>query len=508
MEGQLVRDVKLHATNELFDGHYKLMRQLNDKKAAVAVWLARDVNTIDTNAAANDESSGKLVSIIMCHPSVALDIEDEQRWQDEFEAAHVCRHPNLLPPEEYAVLNDTYYLVFPYTKTESLHQCIGKNMSDRVIWKLISDIASGLNELHTHQPQIIHNEIKPSNILVFDSENFVLTNYGIQFETDIQRIGNHSDSEAYMAPERFQGTSAPQPESDIWAFGATLYEVLSGTKPFGEEGGKNQRLDTPMPPLPDQSTKIRNLIYACLQADPQKRPTAKQIKDATRSKKLSLQPKKKSQLNQTKGTSSKDKQNKKWPVAIAAAALVLIGILAFILIPHHHDDDPIDKDKEKVVVVNYYEEALRLLSDKNTATSGKELVDSLVSANDWQATFLLSRLYFDTRENDTVLYDKQWEMMRDNCGIIPDNDMAHKYLFDAFELNENDFMILFQLGCDFKAGDNRGCKRNLHYALWCFNRAENTLDSSELNNIRYRQALDYGRDRISTDNYTPTKPSR
>ena len=508
MEGYLASDGKLHTTNELFDGHYRLMRRLNDKKATIATWLARDMNTIDQNASANDESSGTLVSIIICQPTTTLDIDDEQRWQDEFDASHDCRHPNLLPPEEYAIVNETYYLVFPYTKAESLSQFIGKNLSDRVTWKLISDIASGLYELHTHQPQIIHDDIKPSNILVFDHESFVLTNYGIHFETDGQHIDSHNDSMAYMAPERFQGASAHHPESDIWAFGATLYEVLSGTKPFGEQGGKSQRHDSPMPPLPDQPAEIKELIYACLQADPKKRPTAQQIKNATRSKKLFVKQKKKSQPSQAKQLSSKDNHSKKWPVAIAVAALLLIGVLAYILIPHHQDNNPTTTNNEKAVAINYYEKAISQLSDKSTATSGRELLDSLVSANDWQATYLLSRLYFDTRGNDTVFYDKQWEMMRDNCDIIPDNLMAHKYLFDAFELNDNDYMILYQLGCDFKAGTIRGCERNLDYALWCFDHAENTLNSSCTNHARYLQELERGRDRISTSEHTPLRPSR
>ena len=500
MESQFVSDGKLYVHGDLFDGHYRLIRRINDKRDTVAVWLARDINTVDKNASANDESSGKLVSIMMCHPTAALDIEDEQRWQDEFDAAHDCHHPNLLPPNEYAILNDTYYLVFPSTETDSLNKFIGKNMSERATWKLISDIASGLYELHTHQPRIIHNDIKPSNILVFDNEDYVLTNYGIHFETDNQRIDNHIGSMAYMAPERFQGASVPLPESDIWAFGATLYEVLAGRKPFGEWGGKNQRRGSPMPSLPNQPAEIRDLVYACLQADLKKRPTAQQILDIVRSQKYPAKQKKKNQPNRPKESSEKDNYKNK-VITIAVTALLLLGILIYILIPHHHNDNSIDIIKEEIVETNYYEKAVNLLSDKNTADTGRELLDSLVKTNDWQAIFLLSRLYFDTRGIDTVLYDKRWGMMRDICGITPDNEMAHKYLFDAFELNENDFMILYQLGLDFKAGPVRGCDRKLDYALWCFDHADSCVNHSQ-----YQQELELGRDRIS--NYSPSKPIR
>ena len=496
------------SSNKLLDGRYRLLRKLNTDRDAVELWMARDITTIDRDAAANDESSGKIVSIMICHPADALDIEDEQRWQDQFDAAHDCRHPNLIPPEEYAVVNDTYYLVFPYSEVETLSKFVGKNQSDRVTMKLISDLASGLNELHTHQPIVIHNGIQPSNIIVYNDDDFLLTNYGIHFESDSQRIKNQDRSLAYMAPERFQGDDEAGPEGDVWAFGATLYEVLTGKKPFGKEGGKNQRLETPMPPLSDQSAVIVDLVYACLQADPKKRPTAQQILDLTSTKKRSAKQKKKKNNKQAKEQGDTTIQFNNRTAAIVGAAILLIGVLVAILRPRHHEDNPymsVDKD---VVEINYYEKAVEMLSDKTSAQEGLNLLDSLVSAKDWQATFLLSRLYFDTKGRDTLLYDKQWGIMRENCDITFDNERAHNYLFDAFELYENDFMILYQLGCDYLAGNMRGCKRNLNYALWCFDNAERTIKNSNSNNARYLDALEEVRERISRSNYSPVKPIR
>lgn len=496
------------SSNKLLDGRYRLLRKLNTDSDPVELWMARDINTINKDAAANDESSGKIVSIMICHPTDALDIEDEQRWQDQFDAAHACRHPNLIPPEEYAVVNDTYYLVFPYSEAETLSGFVGKNLSDRITMKLISDMASGLNELHTHQPQIIHKSVRPSNIIVYNDEDFLLTNYGIHFESDSQIINNQDDNVAYMAPERFRDNAVAGPKSDIWALGATLYEVLTGDKPFGAEGGKNQLLDTPMPPLSDQSAGIIDLVYACLQADPKKRPTAQQIMDKTSAKKHSTKQKKKKQTNQAKEQSDINIRINKRTAAIVGAAILLFVILVIALKPRRHEDNPSNGVANEVVEINYYEEAVKMLSDGASASMGRKLLDSLVSTNDWQATFLLSRLYFDTKGRDTLLYDKQWEVMRENCGITPDNDKAHNYLFDAFELYEDDFMILYQLGCDYLAGNMRGCKRNLNYALWCFDKAERTINRTDLNNTLYQDALEHGRERISRSNYSPVRPIR
>lgn len=513
----------IFATGELFDGHYKLIRQLNDTGDLDNVWLAIDVNTIDKYAAASDMSSGKLVAIKICFQSSSLNIEEEQRLQDEFDTSSQCHHPNLLPPDQYSICDDIYYLVFPYIEKETLNKHIGKNMSLRAIWKLIQDLASGLNELHTHQPPITHRNISPSNILVGDDENYILTNYGLHFDAVIEQGDENNviqtKTSAYTAPERFNATVAFGPESDIWALGSTLYEVLSGNKPFGENGGKNQQSDTPLPPLPDQQPEIRDLVYACLNSDPQKRPTARQIKEAARHKKFhSKQEKTRLPKKDKKKAKRKDIKNyhgdqrhksKTLPIIIASAVLLLVGLLAYFLIPNH-DVGETSKEPEvsTIVDVNPCGEAVELLSRESTAHEGLLMLESLVTTNNAQATFLLSRLYFDTRETDTIFYDPMWERMRDNCGIIPDNKTSHKYLLDAFALDENDFMTLYHLGCDFKAGMVRGCERNLNYALWCFNHAESVLEKSGTLNKRYQHELDNGRDRISTSTYSPIKPKR
>lgn len=502
MESRITTESKTLTVNQMVDGHYKLIRPIGNGAKTANCWVAIDVNTIDHNAAASDESSGRLVAIKLCFQSSTLDIEEEQQLQDEFDAASQCQHPNLLPPEEYCIEGDNYYLVFPYTGKPSLQQIIGHTKTDQLARQLLGDLAAGLDALHNHQPQIIHNDIQPSNILVVDEETFALTNYGIHPESDQSQ---KERTTAYMAPEQAMATSKPMPESDVWALGATVYEFLTGKKPFGDEDGKNQNNDTPMPPLANQPADIKDLVYACLQSNPKKRPTAAQIKQTCTGKSQS-QPKKKSPKQPINTPAGQGMSNKKIIYGIAAGVLLLVGVLAIIIKPRHPDIEPPVEPTEKTVMVNSYDKATRLLSDQSTAESGLALLDSMVAAHDARATFLMSRLYFDTRETDTVFYDPHWGQMRNNCGIVTNNDTAHKYLLDAFKQNENDFMTLYQLGCDFKAGDMRGCKRKLEYALWCFNQAESVLKKSGKLNDRYQQELDNGRDRISTDKYSPIKP--
>ena len=281
---QLAKDGKL------FDGRYKLLKTLSTDGGTADVWLAIDVNTIDNPELLGEESdnfspdeSGMMVAFKIYRPKIALDIEGEQRFRDEYKIVHNCRHTNLLQPTNFSICEDTPYLELPYCKNGSSEKLIGKAIEEKDIWKFIFDVSSGLSYLHACTPQIIHQDIKPANVLIDDYNNYAITDFGISS----QRGGKHgfyfdednSGTMAYMAPERFCENYIPIAESDIWAFGATLYEILTGEVPFKEEGGKNQlennlKLKSMGNNIPKD---IQKLIFSCLSLNPQERPTANQI---------------------------------------------------------------------------------------------------------------------------------------------------------------------------------------------------------------------------------------
>ncbi|MBO5467305.1 MAG: serine/threonine protein kinase [Prevotella sp.] len=284
-------DVEQLAKNgKLFDGRYKLLKTLSTDGGTADVWLAIDVNTIDNPELFGEESdkflpdeSGMMVAIKIYRPKNALDIEGEQRFRDEYKIVHNCRHTNLLQPTNFSICEDTPYLELPYCKNGSSEKLIGKAIEVKDIWKFIFDVSSGLSYLHACTPQIIHQDIKPANVLIDDYNNYAITDFGISS----QRGGKHgfyfdednSGTMAYMAPERFGENYRPTAESDIWAFGATLYEILTGEVPFKEEGGKNQlennmKLKSMGNNIPKD---IQKLISSCLSLNPQERPTANQI---------------------------------------------------------------------------------------------------------------------------------------------------------------------------------------------------------------------------------------
>ena len=281
-----------------FDGRYLLIRPLSTDGATADVWLALDLNTVsmtdgeklDKVARMSDaeiEMLGLMVAIKIYRPQNALDVEGEQRFRDEYMIVYNCHHANLIHPTNFSIYKDVPYLVLPFCKQGSSELLIGNQFSTDEMWKYIQDVASGLAYLHALTPPIVHQDVKPANVLIDDTGNYALTDFGIS----AQRGGVHgyyfddenSGTLAYMAPERFQKDAEPMPQSDIWGFGATLCEVLTGEVPFGEDGGRAQAGGRrPMPALHGLSADVQRLIYDCLSPQPGDRPSAQQIADAAR----------------------------------------------------------------------------------------------------------------------------------------------------------------------------------------------------------------------------------
>lgn len=370
---------KLAKEGNLFDGRYKLLRTLSTDGGTADVWLAIDVNTRDNPEVFGEqmtesegEESGMLVAIKIYRPKNALDIEGEQRFRDEYKIVHNCRHTNLLQPTNFSISNDTPYLELPYCKNGSSERLIGKELSEKELWKFIFDVSSGLSYLHACNPPIIHQDIKPANILIDDYHNYAITDFGISS----QRNGKHSyyyDEEnsgtmAYMAPERFTDNYTPTTESDIWAFGATLYEILTGNVPYNEDGGINQLENKiQLKPLGNKIPKdIQRLISSCLSMNPKERPTANQIiKIAER------------HLNTNKN--------------ITKYILVSIAVVFLCLIIYYFTKPA----SEHISPKETYTKALKLLDADNPekVKNGVNIMDSLANREYAPAMYELARTY-------------------------------------------------------------------------------------------------------------------
>lgn len=248
--------------------HYELKRQLGQGSFG-DVWLAH-------NLLADIDVAIKFYG--------TLDSKGLEEFRNEFKVAYKLRHPNLLNINHFDVYDNCPYLVMPYCANGSVTNQIGK-MPESEIWKFILDVSGGLAFLHSQQPPIVHQDIKPDNILITSDGRYVISDFGISrsFRTKMSRTNNNISSSgtiAYMGPERFSEKPLVVLASDIWAFGMTLYELMTGDVLWEGMGGCVQLNGARIPNIEGPfSPELINLVTSCLAAETWNRPTAAQIND-------------------------------------------------------------------------------------------------------------------------------------------------------------------------------------------------------------------------------------
>lgn len=483
-------------SNELFDGHYKLLRPLSTDGGTADVWLAIDTNTIDSSLDEDDTTvpksndSGMLVAIKIYRPKNALDVEGEQRFRDEYKIVYECRHANLVQPTSFSIFEDTPYLVLPYCRYGSSEQFIGKKQTSDAIWKLILDVASGLNRLHTNDPQIVHQDIKPANVLIDNSRNFAITDFGISS----RRGGAHgfyfddenSGTLAYMAPERFREGTEAIPQSDIWAFGATLCEILTGKVPFGEDGGSAQVANggMPMPAITNAPADVQRLIHACLSVEPGDRPTAEEIKAAAMAKQYPL-------------------KSKKWIYAVASVlmAVILAGVVFVVT-------RPAAVTEKEISIEEMYAAALqRLDSDnKDSVALGLKQMESLCNKDYVPALYEVAYTYGWYGEEHKkslkrknmlgIVYSEESDKNKKIVEYMPVNDSYNdkaRYLFGRIlELNDSAYAsqnanAAYRLACYYIQAPEKYAQdwiKGKQYLLISQKWAEMTNNTTLLDNIK------------------------
>lgn len=250
--------------NTLFHNHYTLVRLIG-RGGFSEVWLAQDKYT------------GLDIALKIYAP--CLDSDGIEAFACEIRRVYNLNHPNLLKPQHFDVYDGVPYLVMPYCANGSVTKHAG-HMSENEIWKVLHDVAAGLAYLHEHN--IVHQDVKPDNILQSADGHYLITDFGISARTratlsktqSVNNIG--SGTAAYMAPERFSTNPAPTFASDVWALGATLYELITGSVPFGDgtlPGGLLQKNGAEMPSLPANiSASLREVIEKSVSVNPWNRP--------------------------------------------------------------------------------------------------------------------------------------------------------------------------------------------------------------------------------------------
>lgn len=271
MIDNMMNIVDIKESRILFDDHYQLKEKIGGGGFS-EVWLAHDV-VADFD-----------VALKIYQPVGELDETGKEDFRREFARLCGLNHSNIIHAVGFGIYKEKLpYLAMNVCKNGSAKKLIG-NISEDELWNFIEQIASGLQYLHSHD--IVHQDMKPDNVLINSDGQYLIIDFGISTKTrnTLRRSGNGVGNVGggtpwYMSVESF-GTESPHIFArDIWAFGATLYELMVGDTPFGEYGGLGQKArDGKIPSInQDYSDELKSLVYDCLAFNAWSRPDAEEI---------------------------------------------------------------------------------------------------------------------------------------------------------------------------------------------------------------------------------------
>lgn len=254
----------------IFDNRYRLIKLLG-RGGFSEVWLVEDT-----------EADNLKMALKIYAPGTGLDEDGVQLFRREFALVCNLNHSNLLRPFHFAVCDRKPYLVLPYCERKSAQKIIGK-MTEEEAWQFLHDVASGLAYLHAQNPPIIHQDIKPENVLIDLNGHYLITDFGISAKArstlrqSLAETKSHK-TPAYTPPERFGKDNTFIMASDVWSLGATMYELLTDDAPFDEDGGSRQNIGAEVPNISGKwSSDLKEITTRCLQKDTEDRPTAVQL---------------------------------------------------------------------------------------------------------------------------------------------------------------------------------------------------------------------------------------
>jgi serine/threonine-protein kinase len=245
-------------------GRYRVERELGDG-AMAKVFLARD------------EELSRLVAVKVLDQSLAADESFRARFSREARVAAGLSHPNIVTVFDVGEAEGQPYIVMEYVE--------GRTLDDRLraegalppdeVERIGRQVCAGLE--HAHENGLVHRDLKPGNLIERVDGTVKIADFGIARaaeETELTEAGTILGTAAYLAPEQADGRPVT-PQTDLFALGLVLHELLSGRRPWEVERLPDlaRRLETPPAPLPQATPAgLAEAIDRCLEPEPEDRP--------------------------------------------------------------------------------------------------------------------------------------------------------------------------------------------------------------------------------------------
>ncbi len=216
---------------------------------------------------ARDQILGRYVAIKILHPQFAQNPEFLVRFMREAQSAASLIHPNIVTVYDTGKAGETHYIVMEYIEGRQVKDLIREQgpLPVELALEITKQVAQALS--YAHHREVVHRDIKPHNIMLSGDGRVRVTDFGIAkaaSQAGLTQDGAVLGTVQYISPEQARGELAG-PQSDIYALGICLYEMIAGLQPFRGENPVEvamKHVSEELPPLRRHGEPVNGKLAA------------------------------------------------------------------------------------------------------------------------------------------------------------------------------------------------------------------------------------------------------
>lgn len=216
---------------------------------------------------ARDEELDEVIALKMLLPEFVEELGMLERFRREVKLARRVTHKNVARVFDIGEHGSAKYLTMEYIEGETLSAMVARQGAMPVpqVVDIATAICAGLSAAHA--AGVVHRDLKPENVMMAKDGRVVIMDFGIARarveDASRTQVGAAIGTPAYMSPEQVQGLADIDARADIYAFGAMLYELLTGVQPWRGDSIVAIAAARLVQPPPDPCVKRPGLPVSC-----------------------------------------------------------------------------------------------------------------------------------------------------------------------------------------------------------------------------------------------------